>query len=54
MDSDKVSAEVLRVRQNATTQPKGRTMTVPTWMGAIFTWLLTKVSFSVEVKLSFN
>jgi hypothetical protein len=54
MDSGKMTSEVLRVRQNATTKPKDMKMSLPTWMGAIFMGWLSKISFSVEIKLSYN
>ncbi len=29
-------------------------MTIPTWMSAIFMGLLSKIRFSVQIKLSYN
>jgi hypothetical protein len=29
-------------------------MTIPTWMGGFFAALLSKISFSVTIKLSYN
>lgn len=35
-------------------QTKGMKMTLPTWMGAILVGWLSKISFSVKIKLSYN
>jgi hypothetical protein len=35
-------------------QTKDMKMSLPTWMGAIFIRWLSKISFSVKIKLSYN